>query len=206
MTAFVSSLGTDDEVVVTPFDGEQIIFDASCVETLRQLDSAQRAELGDQLPPLNQMAAEWAAAQLYQACQLLVCRDVASEVVSRTLAQPCPVPRNESVDYSVDLFFRFLPDLLTVARRLAPADPLTNALLEWAKTWPLSSVGVSAGTELATGAFSGNSALMRLYADRVVERRASDRLNDLQLRKVLRADAGLFPELIPFPSSSYAND
>ena len=43
--------------------------------------------------------------------------------------------------YFVDLTFRYLPDLLQLAKGLAPGDALVAQLKATARQWPLSLVG-----------------------------------------------------------------
>jgi hypothetical protein len=122
------------------------------------------------------------------------------------LSSPCPCPRDLTTEYSVDLIFQFLPDVYTLASRLGPRDPLIDALVRLAREWPLSAVGIPFGEPLVEIAFASSPALMRIYADRVTERCAKDRLTSGALRQLLRADAGLLTDLLPFPASTYSHD
>lgn len=193
----IAMLTTGAEVEVHPIDEPFPEIDAAAVNALREWHEAALGELAGEVTTLglDLNAAGWAAGQFYRACQFLVCREAPAERVSHDLRAPCPSPRGPAVDFSVDLVFRFLPDLYDRARRLAPADSLVAALAEWAKDWPLSSPGVPTESPPALETFAGYPALWRLYVDRVTERRADDRWRDPRVANQLRADLGAFPNL-----------
>lgn len=172
-------------------------FDADAITTLRDWDLAARAELAGEVPPLNLDAAGWAARQMFKACQCLIDRDAGETVVRESLSFPSPASRDPSTDYSVDLLFRFLPDLLTITRRLAPGDALTRILESWAREWPLSSPGVSLSGAISLDSFIQQSALRRLYLDRLTALIAKDRTDHAEVRHWLRTDLAAYPELAP---------
>jgi hypothetical protein len=199
-------LMTTGDVVVPAFDQGNAVFDKRCSSLIIQRDADVRADFALALPPLNIAAAEWATVLLFQACQLLVCREVPETIVTTVLSKPCGEARNPSTDYSVDLIFQFLPDLYSTANRLGPGDPLVAALYRLAREWPLSSVGIPLSDPPAEITFASDPDLLRIYADRVTERGAKDRLNNPALRQILRTDAGLLPDILPFPASTYSHD
>ena len=200
---FVATLRASGEARVGTYTPDPVRPGPRWPEELAAADAARRDELGPRAPALETSAARWAAEILYRACQFLVCRDVAGEVVRQTLAVPCPGPRTPSVDYSVDLFFSVLPDLYELACQLAPADALVDGLKVLARDWPLSSVGVPLESGAPAAAFLSEPVLLRLYTDRVTARHAHDRLAEPRVRARLRADAGVFPELLPFAATAY---
>jgi hypothetical protein len=139
----------------------------------------------------------------YRACQFAVFRDVPAEAVAGALSVPCPgatavtaVAQSPAVHYSVDVVFRFLPDLARFARSAADNDPLLEPLQRWARQWPLSSVGM-AGVDGADVAFVAHPALLALYVDRVIATRDRSRLADERVRQAVRAALGLHPQLAP---------
>jgi hypothetical protein len=165
--------------------------------TLRDWDTQHRAELAFDAPPLSLPAAEWAALRLYRGCQALVCRDMPPQDMHRFLAVPCPEPRSPSADYSVDLVFRFLPDLIHLARRVAQNDPLIAELLALAKAWPLSSVGIEGVGDVNPEPFLQNPSLRQLYADRILATGDTSRLHHEVVRSAVRIALGAFPDLAP---------
>jgi hypothetical protein len=96
---------------------------------LVEFERHYRREMPGTPPALVVPPARWAAVEWFRVCQFLVFRDVDAELATRVLAIPCPAPRSPSTDYSVDLTFRFLPDVLKLARAAAAGDPLVVELM-----------------------------------------------------------------------------
>jgi hypothetical protein len=163
------------------------------------LDHEVRPELAFDGPPaLDVPVAAWALTILYRGCQSLVYRDIDADAVRDALSQPCPAAKpSPSVCYSADLAFRYLLDLLSLARGVAADDPLVTGLTELARRWPLSSVGVKGFESLDVSPFVGHPALLQLYVDRIIERGDRDRLTDPRVSDAIRAALGGYPELAP---------
>ena len=66
-----------------------------------------------------------------------------------------------------------------------------------AAAWPLSSVGINGLDNLRLESFADDSALLRLYADRIMAAGDASRLGDPRVDDLLRADLGLHHELAP---------
>lgn len=162
---------------------------------LREWDERVRAEVAFTAPAYDERAALWAAGVFYRTCQMSVDREPGEVLVRKVLAEPCPVPRGPATDYSVDLVFRFLPDLLRLAEQRAPGDAATDVLRSWAREWPLSSVSVTVEGATPADEILEQPSLRRLYLDRIFERKAKDRLTDPRLRRWVAADAGPHAEL-----------
>lgn len=177
-----------------PGDGWQAV--------VKEWDAELRRELPGEPPALSLPAAEWAALRLYRGCQAIVCREMPPDEMHRFLAVPCPEPRSPSVDYSVDLVFRFLPDLVTLARRVAQADPLVAELLELAKAWPLSSVGIDGVEEGDPAPFLDDPSLRQLYVDRILAASDLKRLRHDAVRSAVQRSLGAFPDLAPKVSAA----
>jgi hypothetical protein len=119
-------------------------------------------------PPLEFVAehAQVAAEFLWQACWCLVRRDLETELIERHLKFPLK-PQAPAQHLSVDLLFRFLPQLHRRSRALSKDDILTRRLEEVLSQWPLS--GVLSDFTLAPAGdleFGGHSGLQLLYAER----------------------------------------
>lgn len=181
--------------MVTP--DEAIEPDDAWCDVVREWDAAQRRELAFSAPELSLAAAEWAAVRLYRGCQALICRDVAPQDLQRFLAEPCPEPPGAVAAYSVDLVFRFLPDLVKLARRVERGDPLVVELLKLAHDWPLSSVGIAEIGDVDAAPLLAHPSLRQLYVDRIFTADDTARLNDPAVRQAARASLGIFPELAP---------
>ncbi len=185
--------------------GDTLVMDELAREALAEWDVAARLELAGDVPPLQWPAVTWATMQFYRACQFLLSRDASAETVMKTLAQPCPLPAAPDVVFSVDLIFRFLPELAQRANQLAPGDPLVIELQKWAHAWPLSSVGIAldpAARGPALEPLLEAPPLWRLYLDRIAARHATDRWREPRVAAALRADLGAYPELAPALASA----
>ena len=161
------------------------------------LDNAARPELAFVAPALSVPAACWALQTLYRACQALVFREIDADDVRKALGDPCPVPTSPSVCYSVDLSLRYVPDLIALARGIAPDDPLVTALATLAKAWPLSSVGAPGNGDVDPSPFIDDPGLRQLYVDRIIERGDAARLAHPVVRDAMREAVGAYPDLAP---------
>ena len=174
---------------------------ADLAAAVAELDRAVRPELAfDGPPPVDEPVAAWALTILYRGCQSLVYRDINADAVRDALSQPCPVKNKKlspAVCYSADLAFRYLPDLLSLARGVAADDPLVIGLTELARQWPLSSVGVKGLEMVDVSPFVKHPALLQLYVDRIIERADGSRITDPRVAETVRAALGGFPGLAP---------
>lgn len=156
-----------------------------------------RLSLAGSPPSPTESAVRWAAGAFYRASQFLVYRDLNEDALRRDLSAACPERANAAVCYSVDLVFRFLPELIRLARAASENDPLTQQLMTWAREWPLSSVGVKDVPDVRVDAFIDDPSLRTLYMDRIIATGDVSRLEDGRVREVARRALGAFPELAP---------
>jgi hypothetical protein len=119
------------------------------------------------------------------------------DVINRALAEPCPEPGSPSVHYSVDLFLRYFPEVFIPAQKLAPGDPLIAELLKLGAAWPLSSIGIPGVEPANLEAIVSSPCLLRLYADRVIQKEDCARLKDQRIADAVRSGLGDHPELAP---------
>src|SRR5262245_54463180 len=112
----------------TDNDGDAI------AEVLLDFDRHARLEMAFDAPPYLEAPALWAASKLYRACQLFVYREP-DNTTHQALADSWRERVSPSVAYSVDLSFRFLPDLVTLARAASGVDVLLNELLRLGREW-----------------------------------------------------------------------
>jgi hypothetical protein len=160
-------------------------------------DRVQRQNLAGDAPDLEPAAAQWAAVRLYRACQALVCREMPQPEMEKMLREPCPVPASPSVDYSVDLVFRFLPQLSALAKRVSQNDPLVEELRTLGRAWPLSSVGMEHLGTVDASRILAHPSLRQLYIDRILLSGDASRLHDHEVRAAAQASLGAYPELAP---------
>ena len=117
-------------------------------------------------------AAIEAAEVIRQACWALVCRTERVEDLGCRLVMRTPSKKaTPSTHLSIDLLFRFLPQVLRRARGIDPGDSLVTMIAELLRAWPLS--GVLAGLDdppidPKSLGFHGHAGLMLLYAERFV--------------------------------------
>jgi hypothetical protein len=192
---FLTSLFEDGRLSVppvAPLSGDEV---RAAGEVLAEFEERYRLEMPAPMPPFAESAAQWAARRFYRACQLAVYRDEPEEVVRRELAEgPRPDDSPES-HYSVDLVFRYLPDLVNFAVSASQRDPLVEHLRRWARGWPLSSVGMRDVGEVSIEGFADSRGLMRLYADRIILRADASRLSDGRARRAVQTALGIYEEL-----------
>jgi hypothetical protein len=165
-------------------------------EVLRACDAAERLDGPAGLPELDVAAATWGALQLHAGCAAFVHRDVDAATLHAWLAAPCPSSkRDPATHYAVDLVLRHLPELLSLARGLAPADPLLAALRTLGTAWPLPSVGVAGLGPLDVRPLLAHPAMRLRYVDRVVRLRDRSRTEEPAVARAIAAALGEHTEL-----------
>ncbi|MFK7820600.1 MAG: hypothetical protein AB8G99_17905 [Planctomycetaceae bacterium] len=158
------------------------------------------------LPQFNQEAATWAAEMLYRVAQFQTYRDVNAEFIAAALSEPVPTDPTPSVHYSVDLCFRYLPDLHRLAVLASADDPLLIEIIKLLKPWPLSSVGIEIpNTDVWHPAFQHNS-LQRMFIDRIIARQDKRRMKDPKVAAAIRSSLGVHTHLVPAVSADLNNE
>ena len=120
-------------------------------------------------------------------------------MIAAAFGSPVPAAAPASLHYSVDLSFRFLPDLLRLARSEAEGDPLLRHIRQWAAAWPLSSVGIP---DLELGSIEPiveHPCLLSIYCDRIIALRDRSRLGDSRVDGALAQAVGAMGEEIDDP-------
>src|SRR6478672_5881109 len=74
-----------------------------------------RLDAPDGLPAYDPQAAMWAAIQFYRACQIAMFRDIGEEAIVKLRDNELKNWDRPEAHHSVDLSFRFLPDLVRIA-------------------------------------------------------------------------------------------
>jgi len=180
---------TADDALVDSGDAAS---SAASSTALEEVEAMVREEMAFEPPGMELPVAEWAGRMLAAGCFALAHRELSGEQVTAMLSAPCPLQsqRTAAGCYSADLAFRFLPDLIALARGLAEEDPLVVALKRLAVEWPLSSVGVREVGEVDVSAFIGDRALRQLYVDRIIERQDLSRVREGPVFDAVRAALG----------------
>ncbi len=206
LTAFLHDLFTIGKVTITPTPeqfGRRDIVEASEVLGQRYEEDAQ--EMPGRVPDFLPEAALWAAQYLYRGAQLTLLRDLDEEAVVKLLP-PYPEKKSAEAIYSIDLSFRYLPDLFNLARGLAPADVLVKTLRETAENWPFSSIGINV-SNLNTDHIYENTSLRQAYVDRIIAAKDQRRMQEdrwqQSVYEALGEHAGvLWPELKKLPQTN----
>lgn len=171
---------------VAPFTGEDM---QAAAQRLQAHYEQQKQELTGTVPAFDAAAAIWAAGFLYRAVQLVMLRDLGEEEVNSLLTPYDGVISAEAI-LSVDLSFRYLPNLLGLAKGLAPEDVLVKRLHEAAVQWPFSSVGMQVEAELNIEAIMSNVCARRSYIDRIITARDIKRCKNPQVKEYIQEALG----------------
>jgi len=168
---------------------------AEAVGRVVEFEKTQRADLPGSAPTVDQVALRWALVAFYHACQFRVYRHLGVSSLSERFADEAPRGSTAEAHYSVDLAFRFLPDLVKLAQSGSPEDPLLATLTEWCEAWPLSSVGVSDLNSPHCEPILTDECLLRIYVDRILRTQDASRQTDQRVRDEVSRAVGAFPEL-----------
>lgn len=181
--------------VAAPYDlGEIEISEAR--EFLANFESLYRLNIPGEPPRLDLEAALWAAVHYYKACQYAVFREHGPDFAFTPAERAIAALESPDSHYSVDLVFRFLPDLMAFCRS-ATEDPLHQELLKWARQWPLSAVGIIEAHEVDIAPLLGSASLMQVYADRAIESGDVRALQSARGAQAIEESLGLYQELAP---------
>jgi hypothetical protein len=187
---FLERLFEDGRVMVSapePVPAEEL---RAAEGTLAALEAVYRLDLPGEPPPLAPAAARWAAVSLFHVCQFVAYRNAGEEMMAAALGAPVPAAEAASLHYSVDLTFRFLPDLMRLARSDAENDPLLGYLRQWAVDWPLSSVGLPDVTPKSIEPVVNHRCLLNVYCDRIIARKDRSRLGDPRVEEAVKQAVG----------------
>lgn len=195
LRTFVEELFVTGRVRLTtdkaPSDGDV----GEAVATAVSFEQSLRLDVPGSPPDVDEAALAWALASFYQACQFHVYRHSGTTALGERFADTPPHGASARAHYSVDLVFRFLPDLIRLARSGSPDDPLLAVLIGWCEAWPLSSVGVRDINPPHCEPILADECLLRLYVDRILRTQDTSRLSDQRIRDVVSQAVGAFPEL-----------
>lgn len=148
-------------------------------------------------PPLCAAAALWALQVFAWGGYTALDRNQERTTLPDELSQSRPDATLLENHWSVDVVFRFLPELCRRAQRIAPEDALHATLQTLAADWPMSTVGmpVEWSAESLRRVMSDRS-LCRILVDRVAARADRRLAADETVQKMLRNDAGAYAEML----------
>jgi hypothetical protein len=190
LTSFLHDLLTTGSLTLAgrpaPFAADDLL----TADALLQVYHAEDAqELPQLAPAFDAPAARWAAHYLYYTTLLLLARELDEEAIEKYLPPFSGNTTPEAI-YAVDLTFRYLPDLLHLAKGLAPGDALVARLHATAQQWPFSFVGHEAVEAKAEAVVLTHPALRLAYIDRIIARQDRARAALPHLRPLVQAALG----------------
>lgn len=205
LTPFLHDLQTTGAVTLAARPEPFAEADERAAEALlRDWHAADAREWPGTAPDFDSAAAGWAARYLYHTVQLALVRELDETVVAEYLPDFAGPATAEAI-HSADLSLRYLPDLLRLAKGLAPGDALVARLLATGAQWPLSFVGRAAPAPEpeAEAAVLAHPALRQAYIDRVIGARDQGRAGLPHLRPLVEAALGghaatLWPDFAAF--------
>jgi hypothetical protein len=190
LTAFIGDLLEKGKVTVAGQIGAFTEEDLGASEALlRQYYQEDVLEMPGTAPEFSAEAALWGSRYLYYAVQLAALRDLGEDVVEQYL-QDFAGPLTPAAIYSIDLTFRYLPDLLHLAKGMAPGDVLVAKLKKTALRWPFSSVGTEAVGEADLDVILGHCSLQAAYVDRIIREKDAARTGHPQITELVRQALG----------------
>ena len=147
-------------------------------------------------PELNEAACEWAALQLYRACQFLVCRDVSADIIEEILEKDYDeVEIDASIIYSVDLYFVYLKDLIDMAAGISEDDQLVKSLIVLAEKWPFSAVGIDCKQNGSIETIFADSCLKQVYLERIIKHNDFNCIENQDVLDAVKSSLGAYPML-----------
>lgn len=175
-----------------PFDDTD---NESATEFLHQFYERDKIEAPGTAPGFDPLAALWASQYLYRAFQLLLLRKLGEEHIEKELTDYSE-PQTADAIYSVDLMFRYLPMVFSLARRLAPEDPLVMRIKHTGHLWPLSSVGCEIDqSAIDISIILSHPSLRTIYADRIIEAKDKKRVSTDAEKDLISSVLGNYAEL-----------
>ena len=214
MESFLRQLFETGEITV-PRDASSL---ENAAELLSERDRLVRLNCPGIAPPYDPNVAMKAARTLLLFCQAAVYRDMDAAAVRAQLNSiALSAVDTPSCHYSADLMLQFLPDVRTRLVRISQDDPVCELLQAVAIMWPLSSVGIPGSLPETLPVSITTAPLLQVYVDRIIARRANDRLPEITpsevadaavmsttelssgwlVRECIRAALGEFPHLAP---------
>jgi hypothetical protein len=198
-TSFIQDLLEKGQVTVArqlnPFS-EEDLQEAGVV--LRKYYTDDALEMPYTAPGFSAEAAIWGATYLYRASQFIMLRDVGEQEVHAHLSDFSGVISPEAI-YSADLTLRYLPELLYLAKGLAPDDILVKCIKHRLVQWPFSSVGTEVAREVNHQPILAHPSLKYAYIDRIIQQKDIKRATDEAIAEAIREALGahssvLWPE------------
>lgn len=191
LSNFLDTLFKKGQVLVaeqiTPFTTQE---KTAASLLLQVAHDRQQLSMPAHMPTFDKKAALWGTIFLYRAVQLTMMRDLDEAAVQEHLPNFSEGMTTEAI-YSIDLTFRYLPDLFKLAKGLAPDDPLIKILKQQAQQFPFSSVGISSENIQNQTLILNHTSLKLAYLDRIIEKKDLERVKKGELFADLQEILGI---------------
>jgi MoxR-vWA-beta-propeller ternary system domain bpX4 len=171
---------------IQPFEPEDLKSAAAFLHSV-YLDDA--LDMPDAPPQYFEPAALWAAQFLYHALQCTILRNLDDDTVNKLL-EDFPEAATPEAIYSIDLCFRYMPNLFSLAKGLAPDDVLVKILKKNALFWNFSSVGMDLEQDVSHGIILEHPSLRIAYIDRIIQSKDIKRVNTEQVKELVQIALG----------------
>lgn len=147
-----------------------------------------------QVPAFNEEAALWAAEIVYLSAQLILYRKDDTEELEG-LFPDLKIEVETGSILSVDLCFRFIPDMLLELKHIDSEDPLIEILEKQLKKWHFSAIKYDFDVEgLDLNWIFSSSCMKQLYMDRIVAHKNLKLAKNKKLYPHLKASLSIFDE------------
>ena len=194
LTGFISDLiggaGVTVAGEILPFGEDDV---QETIGVLGQYYANDVIEMPHKAPAFSPEAAAWSARYLYHVIQLMLLRHLGDKQIDALLL-PFTGEVNADAIYTVDLSFRYLPDVFRLAKSLAPEDPLVQRITETALLWPFSSVGIPIPEAPVPNAILEHPSLRAAYVDRIITAKDATRCNTPEMEPLVMEALGAYPE------------
>ncbi|HEY9259755.1 hypothetical protein [Chitinophaga sp.] len=196
LDAFINHLVREGQVTVVnqiiPFTSQELQDTQTILAAYYQNDIL---EIPGTAPAFDADAALWAAGYIYRIVQLTMLREAEKQDIIDWLI-PYPFPATAANIYSADLCLRYLPDLLSLSKGMAPDAPLVQHIREIAMQWPFSSTGMNLPATGDIAAIIASPPLLQTYADRIIATRDQNRCNVPAVAAIVTTSLGNYAGIL----------
>jgi hypothetical protein len=196
LTSFIKELLEKGQVTVTKgltlFSEEDL---QESLKVLRGYHAEDALQMPLVAPAFSSEAALWGAVYLYRATQFVLIRDLGEEAVQSHLNDFSGPVTAEAI-YSADLTLRYLPDLLQLAKGLAPDDVLVTCIQHTLTQWPFSSVGTEAAAQADYQPVLAHDSLKYAYIDRIIKHKDTRRASGEEVAELISEVMGAHAALL----------
>jgi MoxR-vWA-beta-propeller ternary system domain bpX4 len=196
LDAFINHLVREGQVTVVnqiiPFTFQELQDTQTILAAYYESDILEMPGIA---PAFDADAALWAAGYIYRIVQLTQLREAGREDIVHRLP-PYSAETSAASIYSADLCLRYLPDLLSLSKGIAPDGPLVQQIREIAMQWPFSSTGMNLPATGDVSAIIASPPLLQAYADRIIATRDLGRCNIPAVAAAVTASLGNYASVL----------